>query len=219
MRRLSSDAWRDCIAIISIIVFWWEPGSALSKRGLTPPPHKHASRRLPPRPPAAIMKEPGNRDTRVHTNPNRQDADDRIRPQGGRGLRALQSLGGEYRRHAGKRDSGTGDLSERRGGAGSADAFFKGTPNSGGEALQLCRLPGNPAQKFVSYFSSGNLESARPFLLFFVLLGSTLLGGCGHKHPQAQVPPPPAQQPTPPAATTGAEKIEVPAGAKPILEE
>jgi rare lipoprotein A len=71
----------------------------------------------------------------------------------------------------------------------------------------------------VSYSSPGNLESARPFLLFFVLLGSTLLGGCGRKHSQAQVPSPPSPQPTPSAATTGAEKIEVPAGAKPILEE
>jgi rare lipoprotein A len=55
-----------------------------------------------------------------------------------------------------------------------------------------------------------------------------LLSGCGHKHTQAQVPTPPPlpqekKKPTataPPAETTGTnEKIEVPAGAKPIFEE
>jgi rare lipoprotein A len=61
------------------------------------------------------------------------------------------------------------------------------------------------------------------------LLLSALLSGCGgHKPPQAQVPPPPSlpqekQKPAatpPPAETTGNnEKIEVPAGAKPIFEE
>jgi rare lipoprotein A len=59
-----------------------------------------------------------------------------------------------------------------------------------------------------------------------LLLGSALLSGCGHKHTQAQVPPPPSppqEKPaaTPPSAETTAaeEKIDVPAGTKPIFEE
>ncbi len=58
------------------------------------------------------------------------------------------------------------------------------------------------------------------------MLGSALLSGCGHKPTQAQVPPPPSlpqEKPPatpPPAETTGEnEKIEVPAGAKPIFEQ
>jgi len=60
----------------------------------------------------------------------------------------------------------------------------------------------------------------------FLLLSIVLLSGCGHKATQAQVPPAPSvpqQQPAatqPPSETTGeAEKIEVPADAKPIFEE
>ncbi|MBZ5667616.1 MAG: septal ring lytic transglycosylase RlpA family protein [Acidobacteriia bacterium] len=52
------------------------------------------------------------------------------------------------------------------------------------------------------------------------------MSGCGHKHPQAQVPsPPPLPQEKPPATPPStkkpgdAEKIEVPAGAIPIFEE
>jgi rare lipoprotein A len=59
------------------------------------------------------------------------------------------------------------------------------------------------------------------------LLGSALLSGCGHKRTPAPVPPPPSlpqqkEKPaaTPPAETAGEnEKIEVPAGAKPIFEQ
>ncbi len=63
------------------------------------------------------------------------------------------------------------------------------------------------------------------FLILIILLGTALLSGCGHKSTQAQVPPPPAipqEKPAatpPPEATTGAEKIEVPAGSKPIFEQ
>ncbi len=59
------------------------------------------------------------------------------------------------------------------------------------------------------------------------MLGSALLSGCGgHKPAQTQVPPPPSlpqERPAatpPPSETTGEnEKIDVPAGAKPIFEE
>ncbi|MFI5114956.1 MAG: septal ring lytic transglycosylase RlpA family protein [Terriglobales bacterium] len=59
------------------------------------------------------------------------------------------------------------------------------------------------------------------------MLGSALLSGCGgHKPAQTQVPPPPSlpqERPaatSPPSETTGEnEKIDVPAGAKPIFEE
>ena len=60
------------------------------------------------------------------------------------------------------------------------------------------------------------------------MLGSALLSSCGgHKRAQAPTPPPPSipqeqEKPVviPPAETPGAaEKIEVPAGAKPIFEE
>src|SRR5208283_344269 len=76
------------------------------------------------------MMKPGNRGTCVDINPSRQDGYDRIRPQGGRGFRALQSLGIEYRRKSGKRDVGAGDLSERRGGASGANAFLESSPSS-----------------------------------------------------------------------------------------
>jgi rare lipoprotein A len=63
-------------------------------------------------------------------------------------------------------------------------------------------------------------------LLFLLLLGSALLSGCGHKAAQTPVPAPPSlpqEKPAttpPPAETTGEnEKIDVPAGAKPIFEE
>ena len=79
-------------------------------------------------------------------------------------------------------------------------------------------------------------NARRPFLaacrlaclLFLLLLGSALLGGCGHKHTQAQVPAPPSLSPEKPAGTalpaetettTENEKIQVPAGAKSIFEE
>jgi rare lipoprotein A len=74
------------------------------------------------------------------------------------------------------------------------------------------------------------LPRALPYFLLFLilLLGSALLSGCGgHKPAQAQAPPPPSlpqEKPVaaPPPATTTAganEKIEVPAGAKPLFEE
>ena len=63
-------------------------------------------------------------------------------------------------------------------------------------------------------------------LQLLLLLGSALLSGCGHKATQAQVPPPPSLPEEKPAATppsaeaAGArEKIDFPAGAKPIFEE
>jgi rare lipoprotein A len=70
-----------------------------------------------------------------------------------------------------------------------------------------------------------------PCVLSLLLVLSALLSGCsGHKPPQAQVPPPPslpqeqekekpAATPTPAETTVNNEKIEVPAGAKPIFEQ
>jgi rare lipoprotein A len=67
-----------------------------------------------------------------------------------------------------------------------------------------------------------------PVVLLLLLLGVAFVTGCGHKSTQAQVPPPPSlpqeqekpAAPQAPAASSGeAEKIAVPAGAKPIFEE
>ena len=65
-----------------------------------------------------------------------------------------------------------------------------------------------------------------PCLVFLLLLGSALLSGCGgHKRTPTPVPPPslPQEQKpvaTPPSAETSEdEKIDIPAGAKPIFEE
>jgi rare lipoprotein A len=62
------------------------------------------------------------------------------------------------------------------------------------------------------------------FFLLLLLLSTALLSGCGHKHTQAQVPPPPSlplpqEKPTATPPAGEAEKIDVPAGAKPIFEE
>jgi rare lipoprotein A len=64
----------------------------------------------------------------------------------------------------------------------------------------------------------------RPTLVLLLFL--TFLGGCGHKVTQTQVPPPPSLPQEKPAATApspetqgGNEKINIPAGAKPIFEE
>jgi rare lipoprotein A len=64
------------------------------------------------------------------------------------------------------------------------------------------------------------------FELLLVLLGVALLSACGHKRPQAQVPPPPplpssrnAPATTPPETPGAGEKIEVPGDAKPIFEQ
>ena len=63
-------------------------------------------------------------------------------------------------------------------------------------------------------------------LLFLLLVASVFLGGCGHKPTQAQIPPPPsipvekpAKASSAPPIAGGEDKIEVPAGAKPIFEE
>jgi rare lipoprotein A len=75
-------------------------------------------------------------------------------------------------------------------------------------------------------FIPSYLKQAVPAFIFLLLLVSVLLSGCGHKHTQVQVPPPPLPQQEkqvetpPPVGTTGeAEKIDVPADAKPIFEE
>jgi len=67
-----------------------------------------------------------------------------------------------------------------------------------------------------------NLSAAR--ITIFLL--AAMLVGCGHKRTQVQTPPPPSipeQQPAPGESanrgTQPAEKIEVPADAKPIFEE
>jgi rare lipoprotein A len=167
---------------------------------------------------------------------NRQGEYDRIRPQGGRGFRAFQSLGSEYRRDSGKRDGGTCDVLERRSGSGSENAFLKGVANRGGQALGIRGLSGNAPQEFLSGFPCDCRLSGEPRLpsrptwllpcfLILLLSGSVLLSGCGHKATKAQVPSPPSLPQEKPAATPAAgttsenEKIEVPADAKPIFVE
>jgi len=62
-------------------------------------------------------------------------------------------------------------------------------------------------------------------LVIVIALALTLLGGCGHKPRQGEVPPPPSlpqEKPAetqPPAEAPGAAKSEAPAAAKPIFEE
>ncbi len=72
------------------------------------------------------------------------------------------------------------------------------------------------------------MAGSLPCLLFLIVMGTALLSGCGHKHTPPPVPPAPSlpQEKEKPAAsvpaaetTTGAERIEVPADAKPIFEE
>src|SRR5208283_1276112 len=92
----------------------------------------------------------GDRGTRVNIIPNRQDGYDRIRPQGRRCFRALQSLGSQRRRGSGKGDGGTGDVPERRGGAGGADPFLEGPANGGGKACGVRGLSGERAQEVLS---------------------------------------------------------------------
>src|ERR1700675_78973 len=186
------------------------------------------------------MMKPGDRNLRVNINPSRQDDYDRIRPQGGRSFRALQSLGSEYRRDSGKRDGGTGDVSERRSCARGANTFVEGAAKGGGEALRVRRLFGDTTKEFLNCHSAsdrpGNARwqlwpvtaCSPPCLLLLLIVCSTLLCGCGaRQHTPTQVPPPPSlpreQKPvgTPPSAeTTGEdEKIDIPAGAKPLFEE
>src|SRR5208282_5583896 len=152
------------------------------------------------------------------------------------------SLGNEYRGNSGKRDIGTGDVSERRGCAGCTNPFLEGAANGGGKASRVRGLSGKAAQESLnSLLSKYPLGDTRrplrwpeawssPWLLALLLLGSALLSGCAHKHTPAPVPPPPSlpQEKDKPAATpppaetettAGNEKIQVPAGAKPIFEE
>ena len=190
------------------------------------------------------MGEPGNRDTRVTTDTNRQDAYDRIRSQSRRSFRAVQSLGGEYCQLSGKRYSGSCELPERRGRTGGALALLEGAANRGREVTRVRRLSRNAAQEFLnrptSIGAAKRIDAAKFALpqpqaamriscaLFLLLLATACLSGCGHKATQARFPPAPSlpspqhQPATAPATgeTTGQlEKIEVPAGAKPIFEE
>src|ERR1039458_8227422 len=135
------------------------------------------------RKPTGIIK-PCERGPRVDINPSRQGAYDRIRPQGGRGFRGLQPLGSEYLRDSGKRDEGTGGVSERRGCTSGANPFLEGAANGGGKALRVRGFSGNTAQGFLNCLPSSCLpkktrrRSRRPAtrplpcLLCLLLLGS-----------------------------------------------
>ena len=178
--------------------------------------------------------------SRVNINPDLQDGYDRIRPQGGRSICAFQSLGGEYRRDNGKGDSGTDYVSERRGSARRTIPFLEGSANSSREAFKICGLFGKSPQKLLNQAgpSSPAPQSRRAlmaalklpyllflFLLFVLLVACGLFTGCGHKARSEQAPPPPPltqENPNEPSPSVGAsepERIEVPAGAKPIFEE
>src|SRR6266478_9104029 len=101
------------------------------------------------------MKAPGDRDRRVTFKVLRQDVYDRIRPQGGRRLRTLQSLGSEYCRDARERNRQPGALSQRRSGSGGSESFLEGAAHGGYEAGGVCRLSRSATDK--------NLLSSIPF--------------------------------------------------------
>src|SRR6202167_3223530 len=181
----------------------------------------------PASPPTIIMKT-GDRGTRVNINLKWQDEYDGIRPQGRGCIRSLQSLRSQHRRDSGKRDSSIGHVSERRGGASRAKPLLQGAADRGRKDLSVRGLSGSATQEFLNARPPWRKATvlALPFLLFLLLLSSLLLGGCGHKPTQAQVPPPPSLPQTPPASTPPAtttttenEKIQIPANAKPIFEE
>jgi rare lipoprotein A len=183
------------------------------------------------------MKGPGDRDTRVTIKLIRQDTYDRVRPQGGRCFRAFQSLGAQHCRDAGERNSQPGCLPQRRGGARCTRTLVESATDGGRKTGRVRGLPGITANQTIlnrlPFRSGQRLPVAVPS--FFLLLIILLLSGCGgHKNAKVQVPSPPAlpgptpessparaPKDTPTVADQGAqdERIEVPAGTKPVFEE
>src|ERR1700739_2410629 len=94
IRQPSSDAWQDCIvapnevADLVRVVTVLRPVPAERRLASTPASLTTASA-------PHDNEKAWYRDKRVNSKPNRQDGYDRIRPQGRRGFRALQSLGGK----------------------------------------------------------------------------------------------------------------------------
>ena len=115
----------------------------------------------------------------------------------------------------------------------------KALPDRGRQTRQVRGLSGRTAQEFLIHLSTQrpaqpHAEPRRlPCFLFLLLLGTVFIGVRGHKHTQAQgslrhlhfpqeqeKPAETAPPATPPSAEVAAnEKIELPAGAKPIFEE
>src|SRR5437016_4204815 len=140
------------------------------------------------------MRIAWHRDRRVNIEPFGEDAYDRIRPQGGRSLRAFQSLCGEYCRDSGERNRDSSALSQRRSRARGASALLESIADGGEQAVELRGLSGNTTrQDFLSGATLPKLSKniAIGFSWLLLLLSILLLSGCGGKKTQVQVPPPP----------------------------
>jgi peptidoglycan lytic transglycosylase len=173
------------------------------------------------------MKGAWHRDIVVTIKPQQQGVYERIQPQDGGSVGALQPLRRQYRRDAGKRNSQHSWLPQRRGSSGGALSFFESGENRGAETRGIRRLPRISAQKVLKAAHSQH-PGLRVGLYVFFFTAILLLSGCGHKQRQVAVPaPPPIQQstpqappaPPPPTAKEEDERIEVPAGVQPIFVE
>ncbi len=175
------------------------------------------------------MKEAWHRDIVVTIKPLRQGVYERIQPQGGGSLGALQPLCRQHRGNFGEGDGEHRLLPQRRGGSGSAHPLVKGGPDCGRETVSIRRLSRIAAQELLNTLCSQS-RGVRAGLGFFFFTSILLLSGCGHKQAQVAVPPPPSIQqnnkqapPVPPPTSqeqqNGDERIEVPAGVQPIFVE
>src|SRR6266576_2176990 len=170
-----------------------------------------------------------------------QDEYDRVRPQGGRSIGPIQSLGGEYRRDTREGNCQSGDVPQRRSSAGGALSFVEGAADGGREVVGVCGLSGNAADKtLLSRIPFLHLSSRSALPCFALFLATLLLAGCGsHKKTTVAVPPPPpipsrsepttTTSPGKSSTTLGNDKNkdkeahdesgEGPVAAKPVFEE
>lgn len=170
------------------------------------------------------MKGLDIREMGVKTNLFGQNRYDQFRPQSGKCFGALESFRDKYRRNCREGNGGTGDLSERRGCASSANAFLESTTPGSRKARRTGRISGETAQAVLNAHCRGITLKLSSGLLVIV---TAFLSGCAHKQTPVSVPPPPSiseQKPGVPAETSkqneeSAGKIEVPPHAKPIFEQ